>query len=70
MIGHELLNCGAMIETYLPNTGIQTLQFFILGGHIGTGWLSGKDAHKSRQKPVHQADNLQKKIRKTVTSYI
>jgi hypothetical protein len=55
-----------MTETYLPNTGIQTLQFFILGSHIGAGRLGGKDAHKSRQKSVHQADNLQKKIRKSV----
>jgi hypothetical protein len=67
MNDHELLNCRAMIEMYLPNTGIQTLQFFILGGHIGAGWFGGKDAHKSRQKSVHQADNLQKKIRKSVS---
>jgi hypothetical protein len=57
----KTLNQEAMLGTYLPNTGIQALQFLILGGHSGAGWLSREYAHKPRQQSMYQADNLQNK---------
>ena len=58
MTCHLLLVLGESLVHDLADTGIETLEFLILGRDIRGGWLRGEDAHEAREETVHGADHL------------